>query len=478
MISFILNREDASADLPPGRVVLDFLRQQRGLSGTKEGCREGDCGACMVLVGRPERGAVRYEAVNSCLLPAGELPGRHLVTIEGLNAPALSAVQQAFLDEGATQCGFCTPGFIVALTGFLLSAPRISLAGAIDAVAGNICRCTGYASIRRAIGRLCDDLAAAPGVTPEDGGLAERLDCLVRRGVVPSYLLEIPRRLSGVAATPAAECHEGRTEFPVVAGGTDLFVQRPEHLADAERLAFLSRREDLRGIKRADGYCEIGAATPLADLEDSPLLRDHVPGLNNCWRLISSRPIRHRATVAGNIVNASPIGDLTVLLLAFDAAATLSNGASRRDVPLRDFFLGYKKLDRREDELLLRVRFPLPAPGTVFSFEKVSRRTHLDIASVNSAMQVRMEDDRVAGVHLSAGGVAPVPLYLRRTVRRLTGSALSPDTVRDALEEAQQEISPISDVRGSADYKRVLLRQLLMAHFLKVRPDLESTLPS
>jgi xanthine dehydrogenase small subunit len=428
--------------------MLDFLRRECRLTGVKEGCREGDCGACMILLGEPRNGEIYYRPVNSCLLPLGDAAGRHVVTIEGLNAEALTPVQQAFVDEGATQCGFCTPGFIVSLAGFLLSSPRWDVETGVDAVAGNICRCTGHVSIRRAVERVCATLGELP---------ASRLPRLVEGGWIPAYFLDVPKRLQPEPAS---------SRGIAVAGGTDLFVQRPDELARAE-LNLLSRREDLRGIRVENGRCVIGAATPWADLEDSPVIQDALPGIAEHFKLIASRPIRHRATVGGNIVNASPIGDVTILLLALDATVKLPG----RELPLREFYLGYKKLNRQPDEIVQSVSFPAPPKDGVLSFEKVCRRAHLDIASVNSAMLAVKRAGKIVSAHISAGGVAPIPLYLARTAE-----ALKTDGPRAALEAAQLEISPITDVRGSADYKRLLLRQLLVAHFLKLDPGWESEL--
>jgi xanthine dehydrogenase small subunit len=467
MIRLLLNRDVIETSLPPGTVMLDFLRRGRGLAGTKEGCREGDCGACMVLLGEPRGDGVLYRPVNSCLLPLGEAQGRHVVSIEGLNLAGLSPAQHAFVEENATQCGFCTPGFIVSLAGFLLSSPSWDVDAAVDALAGNICRCTGYASIRRALQGVC----AALGQPPAPGS-AERTLQLIAAGWLPESFKDAP----GHVRTPSAQADStGNADELLVAGGTDLFVQRAETLVEAG-FALLSRRDDLRGVRVEGGCCVMGAATPWADLEDSPVLREILPGLAEHLKLAASRPIRHRATPGGNLVNASPIGDLAIMLLALGASVVLENGTTRREVALRDFFPGYKKLAKTSGELVAEVRFPVPPPGAVFAFEKVSRRAHLDIASVNSAMLAVVRDGTVAGMELSAGGVAPVPLRLGRASARLAGAPLNAAVLREALDIAQTEVAPISDVRGSADYKRLLLRRLLAAHFLKLAPGLAEEL--
>ncbi|MBN8457985.1 MAG: FAD binding domain-containing protein [Verrucomicrobia bacterium] len=466
MFQFLLNREVVSADLPHGTVLLDFIRRRRGLAGTKEGCREGDCGACMVLLGEPLENGLAYRPVNSCLVPLAEAEGRHVVTIEGLNRDALTPVQQAFVDEGAAQCGFCTPGFMLSLAGFLLSSPRWDGDAANEAIGGNLCRCTGYIAIRRALAKVCARLSneiAAPA------GSAERVRQLVAGGWLPDDFLSAAGIVNGLQCG-GTQIALGHVPPVLVAGGTDLFVQRGDELESAP-MDLLSRRAHLRGIRMENGVCVIGAATPLADLEDSEALRAVLPGLERHLRLVASRPIRNRATLAGNLVNASPIGDLAILLLALDARLTLGDEAGRRVVQLRDFFLGYKVIDRRPDELVLEIEFDPPPPDAVLGFEKVSRRTHLDIAAVNSAMLAVARDGRISTMRLSVGGVAPVPKFLQQTCAMLTGAEITPAVLRGALDAADDEIAPISDVRGSADYKRNLLRRLLVAHFQKLSPE-------
>jgi xanthine dehydrogenase small subunit len=461
-IRFLLNDSLEQVSLPPGQVVLDFLRRDRRLTGTREGCREGDCGACLVLLGELQEGRVRYRPVNSCLLPLGELEGRHLATIEGLNppspqAPTLNPVQQALVEQGAIQCGFCTPGFVLALTAFFLEAPRIEEMEALGWLAGNICRCTGYASIRRAVAGLIKSYQADE--PKEEGPGARRLERLIAWGLLPGHFRQAPARLAAMRRGPGpAE----RPERVLVAGGTDLFVQRPEALLGAG-LEFLSGRGSLAGVRGEGGRVVIGAATPMEDLRG-------VQPFGEYLELIGSSPIRNRATVGGNIVNASPIGDLTIMLLALGAVLSLRGPRGLREIALDRFYRGYKKLELSEGEALESVSFPALEDGRRFSFEKVSRRRHLDIASVNSAACLKLKDGKVLEARLSAGGVAPVPLYLRRTSEAMSGREADSGTVKQAMRLAQEEASPISDVRGSAEYKRLLLRQLLIAHFLRLAP--------
>jgi len=434
--------------------ALDFLRRDRGLTGVKYACREGDCGSCAVLVGRRLADRVHYQVVTSCLLPLGALAGRHVVTVEGLNRRRLNPIQQAFVDRGASQCGFCTPGFIVSLAGHLLETERWDVHDAVEAVAGNICRCTGYASIVRSIDQMLVSLSQR--VDP----LEPRIDALVRESILPDYFLQVADLL------PDPEPLEpGRPAPPqiIVSGGTDLYVQRPHDLEDGP--VFIVPGPAAAAIWRDGDAVYLAATATAEDMKRSEVLAGTVGGIDRAMELMGSLPIRNRATIAGNLVNASPIGDMTITLLALGAEVGLFNGSGHRVVPLDEFFLGYKNLDLRPAELVEWVRFIPPGEGAKFNFEKVSKRTHLDIASVNSAISVKLTGGRLTGVRISAGGVAPIPMKLAQTMAVLEGKEPSADTARAAAETARSEISPISDVRGSAEYKRLLLGQLVLAHF-------------
>jgi len=479
-IRFILNDDTIESSLPPGTVVLDFLRRDQRLTGTKEGCREGDCGACTVLLGQPGAGdgkVVEYRAVSSCLLPLGDVEGKHLVSIEGLNPSAraedpvdvlpLSPVQQQLVDHGAVQCGFCTPGFVVSLTGYMLAASRWDYEAAVEAVAGNICRCTGYASIKRAIAELLVQLSGSKdsGESTDDPS-SEHLQRLVALKVVPEYFLTIPSRLRMLRVATRADSRS--REHTVVAGGTDLFVQKPEELVTGS-LSFVSKIAELRQIRLEERRLILGAGICMEEVKDIPALKDRIPRFVAALSLIASTPIRNRATLGGNIVNASPIGDFTIMLLALGAVLGLKNGKGTRELPLDRFFKGYKKLNKKPGELLAWIALPLEEG--FFSFEKVSRRRHLDIAGVNSAAWISVRDGRIEKARLSAGGVAPIPLFLARSSDCLAGKPFSEELLEQALTLIQEEISPISDVRGSERYKRLLFRQLVLAHFFKLFPE-------
>jgi xanthine dehydrogenase small subunit len=460
MIRLLLNRREIASDLPATLPTLDFLRLNQGLTGAKAGCREGDCGACGVLVGeRLGGGGLRYRAMNSCILPLGALAGRHLLTIECLGGDALSPVQTALAEEGGGQCGFCSPGLVIALTNWLLNGRSFDAEEALEALDGNFCRCTGYQGIKRAAARL----AALGRTLAEDG---DRIPALVAAGVLPPWLPEIPARLAPLAQL-------AQTALPplgalLMAGGTDLFAhpRRPSPLS-----SLWLAGPGLKGIRLEGGRCRIGAATTLEELLESALLAAHLPHFHALLSRVGATPIRDRATLGGNLVNASPIGDLSICLLALGAEVRLHGPAGERRLPLGDFFLGYKRLDKTPEELVTAVEFPLHDATSRFHFEKVAHREHLDIAAVNSALCLELDGDHIRHAALAAGGVAPIPLLLRQTSALLIGRRIGADLVRAAAERAMSEVAPIDDVRGSAAYKRRLLGRLVFAHFLALAPE-------
>ena len=457
-ISFILNNEHIDCSLPHGTTLLDYIRYHRHAMGSKIGCREGDCGACTVLIGDLDGDRLRYRSITSCLFPIGNVAGKHVVTIEGLNLAGLSPVQQAVVDEGGTQCGFCTVGFVVSLTGFCMDGGQEpDLDGAIAAMNGNICRCTGYKSLERAADVIVRGLLERDDDQP--------LQWLIDQGYLPAYFSDIPKRLKELAASPLPG--GGR----LVGGGTDLYVQRPEEMAESDP-QILFDRKDLVGICEDKDRVVIGAATTAEMLNQSAIMQCYFPDLAAHMKLVSSTQIRNMGTLAGNFVNASPIGDLTVFFLALDASLHMQGGAKgSRTVALKDFYQSYKVMDLLPQELIVAISFAKPGAGICFNFEKVCKRTHLDIASVNSAIQLEVADNTIIGAHISAGGVYQIPFYLKKTAAFLAGKAITEEVVSQAAAIADGEISPISDIRGSESYKRLLLRQLIYAHFLTLFPD-------
>ncbi len=455
-IRFILNNQSVSTDLPSGSLALDFIRQTSKLSGTKIGCREGDCGACTVLVGTQNRDSIEYRVMTSCLLPLGRIHGSHVVTIEGINGEHLTPVQKAMVDQSASQCGFCTPGFVMSMTGYALEENKDQLSG-LSAIDGNICRCTGYKSIERALLAVKDKLDACPNDST-------RFDWLIEHRFIPDYFRDMPARLRALEKT------DFDTEATLIMGGaTDLNVQRPEEMMDTS-IRFPAK-PDGSDFTLEDGYLYVHAGMTAEQLKRSQVIGKYFPRLRDYMNLIASTPIRHMATLAGNFANASPIGDMTIMFLALGAEIELKQQNKSRWIALKDLFLSYKTLAKEPLEEIHRIRFREPTSEHKFHFEKVSKRTYLDIATVNSALYMQLEGTHIVACRVAAGGVAAIPLVLEKTSEFLTDKQLTTEVVINAATWAMAEVTPISDVRGSAEYKRQLVYQLVLAHFAELVPQ-------
>ena len=350
----------------------------------------------------------------------------------------------------------------MSLSGYLINNEVYDTDAALNAIAGNICRCTGYISIKRALNNVLNKLKAT------NHNNSDRISFLIENGILPDYFSSIAERLKKLKTEKSNGQHNGAKY--IIAGGTDLYVQKPDELLEQE-IIFI-KNKNLSYIKVDGNICSVGAAATFEMINDSPVFQNHFPRLKNYFDLIASLPIRNSATVGGNIINASPIGDMTIFFLALNASVVLNNGVKKRKILLKDFYKGYKQLNKTGDEYLECVEFKLPSKNSHFNFEKVSKRTHLDIASVNSAMCIETDNDIISSIHISAGGVAPIPLYLENTSKFLLGKKITRDTLFESLPIIQSEISPITDIRGSADYKRLLLNQLFKAHFIELFPEL------
>jgi xanthine dehydrogenase small subunit len=458
MIQFILNQQVIHKQNPGNITLLDFIRYDENLRGTKIGCREGDCGACTVLIGSLKDGKLEYISATSCLTPLPNVHGKHVVTVEGLNLPdKLNQAQQAMVDCSGTQCGFCTPGFVNSMSGYALTSKEPNLEGAISAIDGNICRCTGYKSIERATAKLTEQLQNKDQKQP--------LSWLVENDFIPEYFLHIEDRLKDFNLQYNTE-----GEIPI-GGGTDLYVQKHDELHDMD-LNYLFDKSLLNRITFKENWCTLKSAVTVSDLITNDTLLEAIPNWYNFLKLVSSTPIRNIGTIAGNLANGSPIGDFTIILLALNAKITLTNKENEsRQLPLKEFYLGYKVLNKTEDEIISEITFELPNPESQFNFEKVCKRQYLDIASVNTAFTIKTKGNTIVEAHGAIGGVGPIPKFLSKTCEFLANKTVSTEIILEAEQVLQSELAPISDARGTVEYKKLLARQLFFAHFIALFPD-------
>ena len=459
MIEFILNNKKIKTNANKSMTLVDFVRENRNLKGTKIVCREGDCGACTVMVGQlsEDKNGVEYKTITSCISPLANANGKHIVTVEGLNLENnLNKVQQSLKDNYASQCGFCTPGFVVAMANYCLNHNSNTQQQMLDAISGNICRCTGYVAIINSAKELVE--------TSKDKGQKYTLNQLIEHGFIPTYFADIKEKLIEVNQKPHVV-----SGSQIIAGGTDLYVQQADALLQTLNLRYIILEQGQPVMIEGDD-CSISGLATVTDLFEHAELNIRILNLQKYLRLLSSEAIRNMATVAGNFVNASPIGDMSAFFLALDATLLIAKGDESRKVALKEFFLDYKKIDLKDDESIAKLWFKLPNQKSLFHFEKVSKRKHLDIATVNTAIHIEVDGANIVNVDLSVGGVAAIPKYLTNTCKYLIGKPINKQTLLDALEIMNQEISPISDVRGTAEYKRLLANQLVKAHFIKLFP--------
>ncbi len=480
-IDLRVNGRAVSIEAAPLRPLLHLLREDLGLTGAKEGCGEGECGACAVLLD----GAL----VQACLVPAFQARGREVTTVEGLVPesaahPADPVLSRAFLEEGAAQCGFCTPGMIMAAHACVTTARSSHEAPDREqirtALAGNLCRCTGYAAIVRAVERAiaADRERGALAETPVGGGAplkhtGHSLEHMGPEGACGTGCEPALPGMSGaVVFSPtslaeALDCLRTQHAIPV-AGATDLLTARlgapePGSILD------LGRIPELAGIRVHPGEIEIGAITTIAAIASDPGIAAGLPALTEAAGLFGAAAIRNRATLGGNLMTASPAADTVPPLLALGARVVLSSAEGSREVPLSGFYTSYRRTVRRENELLVRILVPIPGPQVRQAFYKVGTRRAQSIAKLSLAACAQLESGILRSVRFAAGSVGPVPMLLTEVQARCEGARLDPALAREAGEIAAREARPIDDVRSTAHYRRTVLGRLVTRFLSELR---------
>ncbi|WP_342358561.1 xanthine dehydrogenase small subunit [Terrarubrum flagellatum] len=475
-IRFLLGseaREVSSCD--PTATLLDWLRGEARLRGTKEGCAEGDCGACTVVIGRLEGGQLRYEAINSCIRFLGTLDGCHLVTVEHLKRPdgTLHPVQQAMVDHHGSQCGFCTPGIVMSLFALWLNEDRPSDTRIEDALAGNLCRCTGYEPILSAargmydLGARAEDLMVKRSAEITATLTKWRDDSTVemasgeRRFLAPATADELARLIA----------HEPKAT--VLAGGTDVGLWVTKEMRDIAPLIYLGRVDALKKIEDVGDALIFGAGVNHIDVRKA-LGKLH-PHLDELMRRFGGEQIRNAGTIGGNIANGSPIGDLPPALIALGASITLRRGAGRRVIPLEQYFIAYKKQDRKDGEFLQSITVPKPPRDALIHISKISKRFDEDISSVCGAFLLRRAaDGTIAQARLVYGGMAATPKRAHNAETILKGRAWDESAVASAIGCLAVDFKPLDDMRASARYRAMVAGALLRRFLIETtEPDVK-----
>ena len=460
-IEFILNGKRRSVSgAAPTMTALDWLRSAEFACGTKEGCAEGDCGACTIVLGEAEGERLRYQAVNSCLVMLGQLAGKHVLTVEGLaDADGTPhAVQQALVETDASQCGFCTPGFVMAMFAFFHSGENVDDDATIhDMLAGNLCRCTGYRPIVDAVkwAANADGDRFAAAETASVAALDALPEATGEAYGNASQSFHVPRTL--------AELLRIRAEHPdayILAGGTDLGLLVSKERQALETVIHLSGVDELRYVRRTGSHLEIGAAATYTDA--LPEIEALYPSMAAMIRRIGSRQIRNLGTVCGNVGNASPIGDMPPCLIALDATVVLNAAdGGRREIAIEEFFLDYRKTDLRASEIIEAVRIPHIEDHQVFHVYKVSKRFDQDISAVIGAFRLGFDDGTVTDVRIAYGGMAATSRRAHDCEAALAGAPWTAETAVAGAAALASDYAPISDFRASARYRATVAGNLV-----------------
>ncbi|KAF1053797.1 MAG: 4-hydroxybenzoyl-CoA reductase subunit gamma [Stenotrophomonas maltophilia] len=474
MIRFLLNRELRVEDrLDPNLTVLNYLRQHLGKTGTKEGCASGDCGACTVVVGElvGETGAerIRYRTLNSCLTFVASLHGKQLISVDDLkHRGELHGVQQAMVDCHGSQCGFCTPGFVMSLFALQKNTQggdhAARHAEAHEALAGNLCRCTGYRPILDAAEQACCQK------TPDQYDAAEAQTIAQLKAIAPQQTAELnsgdKRCLVPLTIADLADLYSANPQARLLAGGTDLALEVTQFHRELPVMIYVGHVAALKRIEVFDDRLEIGAATPLTDCSTA-LARDW-PDFGELLQRFASLQIRNQGTLGGNIGNASPIGDSPPLLIALGARLVLRRGVDSRELPIDEYFIDYKVTARQEGEFIEKVIIPRPQPHQAFRAYKVSKRLDDDISAVCAAFNLSVENCRISAVRTGFGGMAGIPKRARACEAALLGQPFTSATFEAAAQALSEDFTPLSDFRASKEYRLLVAQNLLRKCFLEL----------
>lgn len=470
-IIFYLNSERVEISADEAFLTLSsWLRYRKAMTGTKVVCSEGDCGACTVILGwMNPRGKLDYRIVDSCIQFLFQLDCCHVITIEALEKDGkLHPAQQTMVDCFGSQCGFCTPGFVMGLAHLCETKQKLTSTDIREKLTGNLCRCTGYEAIVKA-GLSLNEMPVEKVTQRFNTALMEKeFASLITQSVkVESSNGEI--FFKPVDLAEALKLRAALPQLKIVAGATDLGVQHNKGKSVLTQVMFIAHLHEIAGIRELDGTLEIGAAANWSDV--LAITEKILPELHGILKIFAAEQIRNAATIGGNIINASPIADSLPCLFALDARLVVASASATREIKMKSFYSGYKKFDLRSDELLTKIILPLPKKDSVFKLYKVSKRRDLDISAVTLAIHLERSGNKIAGADIAAGGVAATIVPLSAAMKLLHGAAWSEENFRRAGEAAAGEIQPLSDVRGSALFRKVLIRNLFLKAFKELNDE-------
>jgi xanthine dehydrogenase small subunit len=485
-ISFVLDGQVIEVDdVDPTRTVLQFLREDLRRKGTKEGCAEGDCGACTVVVAEVNRDGddLSLKAINSCIQFLPTIDGKELITVESLAAtgPDLHPVQRAMVEHHGSQCGFCTPGFVMSLFALYKSNANPSRQEIDDALAGNLCRCTGYRPIIAAARSMYEkaDSESRSDWLQQPFGTRQKAEERVAKlnGLVRTTGLDIEysgrRFYAPLDVESFADLYARNPDATILAGGTDIGLWVTKQHRELETIIYTGRVAELADLSVSATHIEVGAAVTLTEV--MPVIIDQYPGLEELFRRFASPPIRNAGTLGGNIANGSPIGDTMPALMVIGASLLLRCGVATRELPLDEFYHDYQVNDLAPGEFLVGVRIPLADSAAIVRSQKWSKRFDQDISAVCTAYRLELDGDIVRSFRMACGGLAPVIKRAQQCEAELAGQRWTEDTVEQACAALASDFKPISDMRASADIRLHAVQNLLRRFFLESQGNVSST---
>lgn len=468
MIKFLLNNTEYQLDVgDPHCSVLDFLREHLGQKGTKEGCASGDCGACTVVIGDTVDGKMKYQTANACITPVATLHGKQLITVEDLKqGDALHPVQQAMVDCHGSQCGFCTPGFIMSMFAYRKTHSQPDRHSINEALGGNLCRCTGY--------RPIIDAAVKMYEFPLEDQFSEKQDSVVRAleamdGGKSTDVAVQQMNKRYFSPTSVNELAALMLEYPaakLIAGGTDLCLEFTQFLREFEVLIYTGRVREMLQVGETDASLEIGAAVTYSTCADT--LVNYYPDLRELLERLGSLQIRNQGTIGGNVANASPIGDMPPVLIALGAQLLLRQGDQTRLLLAEDYFVNYKETVQQPSEFIESIVIPKPKAGYAFRVYKISKRLEDDISASCGAFYVKIDAGNVVDATIAFGGMAAIPKRASRCEEALIGQPWNEQTVAAAMTALADDFQPISDFRASADYRLTVSQNMIKRLYLEL----------